>query len=175
MELVSLFLATALADNICLAHFAGVNEALENEESIGTVGLALTVSTVVAGLLTNVLNPLISSEALTFLHIPAFVLVCVVVGLVVNKVFASKLENKAVSHLIVLNTVVLLSCVQTASLPLVEALVKSLAAGAGVTIAMYLIKGIDGRIQDKHIPAAFRGMPIRFVALAIMALCAFAF
>ena len=57
----------------------------------------------------------------------------------------------------------------------VQALVSSAAVGIGFTLAMVLFCGIRAKINEKYVPAAFRGLPIYLMAASILALTLFAF
>ena len=47
--------------------------------------------------------------------------------------------------------------------------------GLGFLVALLLMSGVQSRIEEKHIPAAFRGLPISLLAASIIAMVLVAF
>lgn len=56
-----------------------------------------------------------------------------------------------------------------------QAIFASLGAGLGYILAMMLFAGVQSRIQQKYVPAAFRGLPINVLAAAIISMALVAF
>ena len=79
--------------------------------------------------------------------------------------------------LVALNSAVLGVALNNAAegLSLLQALVSSVAVGLGFLLAMVVFCGVRSKIEDQHVPAAFRGLPIQLMAAAIVALALFAF
>ena len=57
----------------------------------------------------------------------------------------------------------------------VMTLAAALVVGLGFLVAMLRINGVQSRIEEKHIPAAFRGLPISLLAASIIAMVLVAF
>ena len=57
----------------------------------------------------------------------------------------------------------------------VESLVSALGAGLGFLLAMVVFSGLQGKIQEKYVPKAFRGLPIALLSASIVSLALFAF
>ena len=56
-----------------------------------------------------------------------------------------------------------------------QAMLATLGVGLGFLLALLLMNGIQSKISDKHVPKAFRGLPITLVAASILALAVMAF
>ena len=57
----------------------------------------------------------------------------------------------------------------------VTVLCSALGAGLGFLLALFLMNGLEEKIEDDQLPKAFRGWPIRLLAAAIVALAVSAF
>lgn len=71
-----------------------------------------------------------------------------------------------------------LDCVQNkmdVSYSFPQAIFASLGAGLGYILAMMLFAGVQSRIQQKYVPAAFKGLPINVLAAAIISMALVAF
>ena len=77
---------------------------------------------------------------------------------------------------IALNSAVLAIALQlTAAESIVTVLLSALGAGLGFLFGLFLLDGLEARIEDDQLPKAFRGLPIRVLAAAIIALAISAF
>ena len=77
---------------------------------------------------------------------------------------------------IALNSVVLGLALNTiAAEDLLTVILSALGAGVGFLFALFLMNGIQTRIESEHLPRAFRGLPIQFLAAGILALALTAF
>ena len=47
--------------------------------------------------------------------------------------------------------------------------------GLGFLLGLYLLNGVQKRIEEEHVPKAFRGFPVQILAAAIIALMLTAF
>ena len=56
-----------------------------------------------------------------------------------------------------------------------QTLAAALGVGLGFLVALLLMNGVQSRIEEKHIPAAFRGLPISLLAASIIAMVLVAF
>ena len=52
---------------------------------------------------------------------------------------------------------------------------SALGAGLGFLLAMVVFSGLQGKIQEKYVPKAFRGLPIALLSASIVSLALFAF
>ena len=77
---------------------------------------------------------------------------------------------------IALNSAVLaLALNLTAADSIVTVILSALGAGLGFLLGLFLLSGLEARIEDDQLPKAFRGLPIRLLAAAIVALAVSAF
>ena len=56
-----------------------------------------------------------------------------------------------------------------------QTLAAALGVGLGFLVALLLMNGVQSRIEEKHIPAAFRGLPISLLTASIIAMVLVAF
>ena len=77
--------------------------------------------------------------------------------------------------LIALNGVVFGTCANAAGSGLAEAAASALGAGLGFTVALLLFAGVETKIDDKYVPAAFRGFPVRLLPAGILSMAVVAF
>ena len=77
--------------------------------------------------------------------------------------------------LIAFNGVVFGTCANAAGSGLAEASASALGAGLGFTVALLLFAGVETKIDDKYVPAAFRGFPVRLLAAGILSMAVVAF
>ena len=77
--------------------------------------------------------------------------------------------------LIALNGVVFGTCANAAGSGLAEAAASAFGAGLGFTVALLLFAGVETKIDDKYVPAAFRGFPVRLLAAGILSMAVVAF
>ncbi|MEN8148824.1 MAG: Rnf-Nqr domain containing protein [Planctomycetota bacterium] len=75
--------------------------------------------------------------------------------------------NCAVLGVTLLNTT---DSAQPGGLPLVAALVNGVAAGVGFLLVLVLMSGIRERLELLKVPKSLEGLPITFIATALMAL-----
>lgn len=179
--LILLILAGVLANNYALTQFLGVTPFLgfsRKGEKILGMGLTVTVVMVLAAaVLWPVQTYLLSAYGLGYLQIMVFLLLIVLivylVGAAAAKIFHQPL--KAYAPLIALNSAVLGAAVNTAGLSYPEALCTALGAGLGFLLALYLMAGVMERIDEHHVPASFRGLPIMLISAAIISMALLAF
>ena len=77
---------------------------------------------------------------------------------------------------IALNSAVLALALQlTAAESFGAVVLSALGAGLGFLLGLFLLSGLEARIEDEQLPKAFRGLPIRILAAAIVALALSAF
>ena len=56
-----------------------------------------------------------------------------------------------------------------------QSLAAALGVGLGFLAALLLMNGVQSRIEEKYVPAAFRGLPISLLAASIVAMVLVAF
>ena len=155
----------ALANNCVLTQFYGITPALGasgQAKALLRHALAVTVVTLIAAVITGVYSFGVYTTFLTAMW------VLLAAGLV-GKYFTDKWL------LVALNGVVLGTAADALSAGLVERIAASLGAGLGFAVALLLFAGVETRIDDKYVPAAFRGFPVRLLAAGIICMAVVAF
>lgn len=118
-------------------------------------------------------------EKFEFLRIFMYVIVVFGVASIVDWV-AGKIRKESFGlyfYIIALNGAILgLALNNTADgLTFVQTVFASLGTGLGFMLAMWVFAGAQGRIQQKYVPTAFKGLPISVLAAAIVAMAFLAF
>lgn len=172
-DMILLVLGFVLVNNMALSGYFGLTPLLgfaSRREKILTLGLSVT------GVM------LVTSAALWLLRglIPAWAQILCAVALVLVLVYLLQLLlGKRLGFyfpLIALNSAVLaLALNLTAVDSIVTVLLSALGAGIGFLFGLFLLGGLEERIEDDQLPKAFRGWPIRILAAAIVALALSAF
>lgn len=175
--------AGVFASNFALEQFLGLTPFLgfsgKNAKSF-TMGLCVTVvmllTTAAAWALEGfVLTPL----ALGYLRVPVFAALVLCFAYLLGWIFkkAGKDGLGRYFPLVALNSAVLGVAVitVTAGCGIAEALFTALGAGLGFALMMPVMQGVIGRIDMKHVPKAFQGLPVYLLAASIISMVLVAF
>ena len=182
-SLLLLVLAGVLANNYALTQFLGVSPFLgyaKKSSKILGMGLAVTaVMVLAAAILWPVQTYLLSAYNLGYAQVPVFLLVIVAVVYLVD-LAASKIAKQplgAYAPVIVLNSAVLGLALNNvaAGYTFVESLAAALGVGLGFLGAMWVLSGIEEKIDNHYVPAPFRGLPILLLAASIVSMALMAF
>ena len=155
----------ALANNCVLTQFYGITPVLGasgQAKALAKHGRAVAAVTLVAALVTDVLS---FGAYTTFL--------CALWVLIAAAVIGHFFTDKWL--LIALNGVVLGTSAGALGAGFVETVAAALGAGLGFTVALLLFAGVETKIDDKYVPAAFRGFPVRLLAAGIICMAVVAF
>jgi electron transport complex protein RnfA len=190
MEILLIIVSAIFVNNIVLAQFLGVcpfmgvsNKLSTATGMSGAVCFVITLATVVTYLINKFfLIPL----GLTFLQTIAFILVIAalvqMVEIVLKKISPSLYQALGIFlPLITTNCAVLGVAINvvtkeftfgdaTHMLNLGEATVYALATSLGYGLAMVLFAGLREQMAQSNIPEAFKGLPIAFITVGIMAM-----
>ena len=181
-SLVLLILGGVLANNYALTQLLGVGPFLgyaKKTSKIVGMGLCVTIVMVLAAAILWPVQTYVLGERLAYMQTVVFLLVIVaivyVVGLVAAKVLHQPL--KAYAPIIALNSAVLGVAINniTAGYTYVESLASALGVGLGFLAAMLALAGVDEKINERHVPAPFRGLPIQLLAASIISMAVMAF
>jgi electron transport complex protein RnfA len=180
-ELVMIVVSMALINNVVLSQFLGicsflgVSRQMKASASLGgAVIFVITISSAVANLLYEfVLVPL----DLTYLKTIVFILVIAalvqMVEMFLKKTSPSVYQALGIYlPLITTNCAVLgvaLTNVQN-EYNFAQSVFAGFGTALGYTIAIVLLAGIRGRLDEEAIPAPFRGAPIVMLCAALMAI-----
>ena len=162
--LVDLYAASTL---FCTTPLLGQEKA---ERKLLALGLSVAVLTVIAALLLTLLRGLVPSYLLVLAGAALALVLAYVLRLVARKPMGLWLG------LIALNTAGLslgLLRVDTASIP--SRILTALGVGLGFAAALFLLDGVQNRLEPEHMPKAFRGLPIQLLVAGILALALTAF
>ena len=180
-SLTAIIVTTALVNNVVLSQFLGICSFLGVSKQMkaslslgGAVIFVITISSAVASLLyTYVLVPL----DLTYLKTIVFILVIAALVQVVE-MFLKKTSPAVYQALGIYLPLITTNCaVLGVALTNVQSgygLVESVTAGfgtaAGFTLAIVLLAGVRGRLEEDAAPAPFRGAPLVLLSAALMAI-----
>lgn len=182
-SLILLLLGGVLMNNYALQRFLGVTPFLgyaKEESRIAGMGLAVTAVMLLTAAVTWPLQTFVLAK-LGLAYLQTLVFVAVILALVyLVDALAKLLAHKSLGGyfpLIALNSAVLGLAVNNVSegYPFIEALVSALGVGLGFLLAMFVFSGVQSRINEKYVPKAFRGLPVRLLAASLISLALFAF
>lgn len=180
-SLVMIIVGAALVNNVVLSQFLGICSFLGVSKQMkaslslgGAVIFVITIASAVASLLyTFVLEPL----GLTYLQTIVFILV--IAALVQMVEMFLKKNSPAIYKalgiylpLITTNCAVLgvaLTNVQN-GYGFAESVLAGFGTAAGFTIAIVLLAGIRGRLDESAVPLPFRGAPLVLLSAALMSI-----
>ena len=190
MEYLIIIISAIFVNNIVLAQFLGVCPFLGVSSKLttatgmsGAVCIEITLATVVTYLINKFfLVPL----GLTFLQTIAFILVIAslvqIVEIVLKKISPSLYQALGIFlPLITTNCAVLGVALNVVTkeftfgdsahmLNLGEATVYALATSLGYGLAMILFAGLREQLAMRDVPKSFKGLPIAFITVGIMAM-----
>ena len=190
MEILLIIVSAVFVNNIVLAQFLGIcpfmgvsNKLSTATGMSGAVCFVITLATVVTYLINKYL---LIPFRLEFLQTIAFILVIAalvqVVEIVLKKISPSLYQALGIFlPLITTNCAVLGVAITVVTkqftfggaahlLNLGEATVYALATSLGYGLAMVLFAGMREQLARSNVPAAFKGLPIAFITVGIMAM-----
>ena len=170
--MILLVLGFVLVNNYALTACFGLTPLLgfaSRREKILALGLSVTGVMLLASIVLWLLRGL-----------PAWSLVIAAAAVVLALVYLLELAlGKKLGvffPVIALNSAVLAIALQlTAADSFLTVLLSALGAGLGFLLGLFLLSGLETKIEDDQLPKAFRGLPIRILAAAIVALALSAF
>ena len=190
MEYFAIIISAIFVNNILLAQFLGICPFLGVSNKLSTAtGMSGAVCFVItlATLVTYLLNAyLLVPLKLEFLQTIAFILVIAslvqIVEIVLKKISPSLYQALGIFlPLITTNCAVLGVAITVVTkeftfgaeshmLDLPQALVYALATSIGYGVAMILFAGLREHLAGNEVPKAFKGLPIAFITVSIMAM-----
>lgn len=176
MEYITLILGCVLVNNVALTAFGGLDTiAVSSRKKINvkTLAFASAIVITVSVLICSLLNDFVLEKFnFTYLITLADVAIVMIVAAVVENYTSLKLGKFAA--LTVLNGATLVICLTVVGT--VEAMIATaIGSGLGFALAMLVYRSIRTRINDKYVPASFRGLPVDLMVIAIMAMAVTAF
>lgn len=172
-EMIVLVLGFVLVNNYALSAYFGLTPLLgfaSRGKKILALGLSVTAVMLLAAPILWLLRALIPAWA----QIPVCAAVVLALVYLLQLLLGEKLG--VFFPVIALNSAVFaLALNLTAADSIVTVLLSALGAGLGFLLGLFLMSGLEARIEDDQLPKAFRGLPIRILAAAIVALALIAF
>ncbi len=172
-ETILLVLGFVLVNNYALTAFLGLTPLLgysKKGEKILALGLSVTAVTLVTAVLLWLLRGVIPA----YFQILAAVVIVLLFVYLLQQVCGKSLGIWFPA--IALNSAVLgLALNATAEESIGTVILSALGVGLGFLLGLYLLAGVQRRIEEEHLPKAFRGLPIQILAAAIVALMLTAF
>lgn len=172
-EMILLVLGFVLVNNYALTSYFGLVPLLgyaRRGEKILVMGLGVTAVTLVTALLLWLLRGAIPG----YLRLLAGVVIVLILVYLLELCLGKKLGVWFVA--IALNSAVLaLALNVSAAESALTVILSALGVGLGFLFGLFVMSGVQKRIEPEHLPKAFRGFPIQLLAAAIVALALTAF
>jgi len=186
---VTIIISTVFINNFILSRFLGLCSFVGVSKQIGpavSMGMAVTFVTTMASLISwPIYNFVLIPYHLEYLRTISFILVIAsfvqFVEIVVQKkspalyrIFGIYLPlitvNCAVFGVAVLNTDVFFFGGRAVAGSFLKSVIQGFGAGAGYTLAMFLMAGIRERLEFADVPRSFKDVPITFVIASLLSL-----
>jgi electron transport complex protein RnfA len=179
-SLSAVFVSACLTNNFVLAYFLGICPFLGVSGKVATatrMGLAVTVVMVVTSLCVQLLNGVIEALAVPYLRLISYVVVIAATVQLVEMVTrkASPALFRALGiflPLITTNCAILaLALFQTnRGYGWLEGVVFALGAGAGFTLALFLMAGLREKLDLATVPDVLRGAGLTLMVAGVLSL-----
>jgi electron transport complex protein RnfA len=180
-NLLTIFIATVLVNNIVLSKFLGlcpffgVSKKLSNAFSMG---IAVTLVMLIASVSTSVIyNYILVPYGVEFMNIVIYILVIAslvqIVELIIRRTNITLYKALGIYlPLITTNCAVLgITLINSAeSYSILESVVSALGAGIGFTLVLIIMSGIREKLDLADSPQAMKGLPVAFMTAALLAL-----
>lgn len=181
MNLISLFIASILTENIVLTKFLGICPFIgtsSKEKNAVMMGVSVTGVVTISSVITYILYyyVLVPTDT-TYLKTIVFILVIASMVQIVEIIIKSKFRKLydalgiylplITTNCAVLGTVLLNI---NSGFTFLETLIFSFGSGMGFTLVIYIFANIRERLDVSNVPKSFKGTPIALITAAIMAL-----
>lgn len=186
---ITIIISTVFINNFILSRFLGLCSFVGVSKQVGpavSMGIAVTFVTTMASLISwPIYNFVLIPYHLEYLRTISFILVIAsfvqFVEIVVQKkvpalyrIFGIYLPlitvNCAVFGVAVLNTDVFFFGGKAVAGSFLKSIIQGFGAGAGYTLAMFLMAGIRERLEFADVPRSFKDVPITFVIASLLSL-----
>jgi electron transport complex protein RnfA len=181
MSLFKIFLAAFLVDNVVLLRFIAlcpfIGMSSDEDKSLG-MGFAVTFVTVLATCVTwPIYKYILEPRGLVFLQILVFILVIASLVQLVE-FYLKKCIPGLYGSMGIYLPLIACNCgifavtydVISKGYTFIESIVYALGVALGFLLALLLLAGIRRRIRNSPIPAFLKGMPILFIATALLSM-----
>ncbi len=181
MELLIIFISAAVVNNFVLSYFLGICPfiGVSNKTSSAlSMGMATTFVMVLTAIVSWLLwNLILVPYKMEFLQIPSFILVIAAlvqfVEMVIKKVSQPLYRALGIFLPLITTNCAILGLALLLTMReynFMESIVFGLGAGAGFTMALFIMAGIREELELTDIPKPFRGAPITLITAGILAL-----
>jgi Na+-translocating ferredoxin:NAD+ oxidoreductase subunit A len=186
---ITIIISTVFINNFILSRFLGLCSFIGISKNTGpsvSMGLAVTFVTTMASIITWLIyNYILLPYDLEYLRTISFILVIAsfvqFTEIVIQKkapalykVFGIYLPlitvNCAVFGVAILNTDVFFLHGHAVPGSFMKALIQGFGAGAGYTLAMFIMSGIRERLEYADIPRSMKDVPITFIIASLMSM-----
>lgn len=181
MELIELFLASILSNNIALIFILGMCSLIAVSTSIKNavnMGVAVTVVTTITAIINWPIYELLKATGTTQLSLLVFIIV-IAAFVQFLEMFLAKFAPKIYDAFGIFLPLITVNCIvlavslffQTRNYDFAQTFVFSLGSGIGWTLAIVLLAGVRQKMyRVSNIPRGLRGRAIAFLILGILAL-----
>jgi electron transport complex protein RnfA len=181
MEIILIFLSSAIVNNFVLAYFlgicpfVGVSSKLSSAFSMGmATTFVMTITAIVSWLIYNLI---LIPYNLEFLQYVSFILVIASLVQFVE-MFVKKVSQPLYRALGIFLPLITTNCailglalfIVLKEYNFIEGIFYGLGAGVGFTMAIVIMAGIREELELADVPKAFRGAPITMIVAGILAL-----
>jgi electron transport complex protein RnfA len=181
MELIIIFISSALINNFVLSYFLGicpfigVSSKISSAVSMGlAVIFVMTITAIVSWLINNLI---LIPYHLEFLTIPSFILVIAslvqFVEMVIKKVSSAIYRALGIFLPLITTNCAILGLALFAQMreyTLIESVIFALGAGSGFTLALVIMAGIREELELANVPEPLQGAPITLIVAGLLAL-----
>ncbi len=177
MEFIYLLVAATFSDNFVLSKLLGVYPAINAQDKKAPIvreGILVTIALTIISVLnyilyTWVLEPLNVSYLVTIIFSLILFLVVQLTVSISKKVGKYNNEDISVGQ-IVTNSIILAAVLLSIEQDhIMHSVAYAIGAGLGYTLISILLYDVMDRLDDMAIVSAFKGIPIRLIALGLMA------
>ena len=184
--LIIILMSSVLINNYVLSRFLGICPFLgvskKLNQAVG-MGVAVTFVMLIASAVTWPIQKFVlDKNGLSYMQTIVFILVIATlvqfIEIALKKLMPSLHKSLGVYlPLITTNCAVLGVTINniTDGYNFVESVVSSLGCGLGFLLAMVLFSGLRSKIDERYVPAAFKGLPITLIAASFISLAFFGF
>ena len=172
-EMILLVLGFALVNNYALSAYLGLTPMLgfaRRGEKLLAMGLAVTAVTVLSSLILWLLRGLIPAALQLLCAVTVILILVYVLELACGKKLGVWFP------VIALNSAALgLSLNLLKADSFLTVLLSALGVGLGFLLGLFLLSGVQTKLEEDQAPKAFRGFPLQILAAAIVAMALTAF
>lgn len=172
-EMILLVLGFVLVNNYALSAYLGLTPMLgfaKRGEKLLALGLAVTAVTVLSSLILWLLRGLIPAALQLLFAVTVILILVYALQLLCGKKLGIWFP------VIALNSAALgLSLNLLKADSFLQVLLSALGVGLGFLLGLFLLSGVQTKLEEDQAPKAFRGLPLQILAAAIVAMALTAF